>query len=70
MESSLQDNDIKIYLTHNEEKCVVVEKDIRTLKNKTYKYLTSTLKNVWINILNDTADEYNNTYHRTIKMKP
>ena len=70
MKSSLQDNDIKIYLTHNEEKCVVVEKDIRTLKNKTYKYLTSTLKNVWINILNDTADEYNNTYHRTIKMKP
>ena len=70
MKSSLQDNDIKIYLTHIEEKCVVVEKDIRTLKNKTYKYLTSTLKNVWINILNDTADEYNNTYHRTIKMKP
>ena len=70
MKSSLQDNDIKISLTHNEEKCVVVEKDIRTLKNKTYKYLTSTLKNVWINILNDTADEYNNTYHRTIKMKP
>ena len=46
MKSLLQDNDIKISLTHNEEKCVVVEKDIRTLKNKTYKYLTSTLKNV------------------------
>ena len=32
--------------------------------------MTSILKNVYIDKLGDTVDEYNNTYHRTIKMKP
>ena len=27
-------------------------------------------KNVYFNVLNDVVDEYNNKYHRTIKMKP
>ena len=30
-----------MYSTHNEEKSVVVERFIRTLKNKIYKYMTS-----------------------------
>ena len=29
-----------MYLTHNEGKSVATEKFIRTLKNKTYKYVT------------------------------
>ena len=37
----LQDNDIVMYSTHNEGKSVVVERFIRTLKNKVYKYMTS-----------------------------
>ena len=32
--------------------------------------MTSVSKNVYINKLNDIVGEYNNTYHRTIKMKP
>ena len=32
--------------------------------------MTSISKNVYINKLGDIADEYNNTYHRTIKVKP
>ena len=32
--------------------------------------MTSILKNVYIDKLDDIVDEYNNTYHRTIKMKP
>ena len=28
------------------------------------------LKNIYFDILNDIIDEYNNAYHRTIKMKP
>ena len=27
-------------------------------------------KNVHFDVLNDIVDKYNNTYHRTIKMKP
>ena len=32
--------------------------------------MTSITKNVHIDKLDDIADEYNNTYHRTIKIKP
>ena len=66
----LQDNDIVIYFTHNEGKSVVPETFIRTIKNKIYKYMTSMSKNVYIDTLDDIVDEYNNAYHRTIKMKP
>ena len=43
---------------------------IRALKSKIYKHMTSISKNVYINKLDDIVDEYNNTYHTTIKMKP
>ena len=33
----LGDNDIKIYSTYNEGKCVATERFIRTLKHKIYK---------------------------------
>ena len=66
----LRDNDIVMYSTHNEGKSVVAERFIRTLKSKIYKYMTSISKNVYINKLDDIVNEYNNTYHTTIKMKP
>ena len=59
-----------MYSTHNEGKSVVTERFIRTLKSKIYKYMTSISKNVYIDKLDDIVDEYNNTYHTTIKMKP
>ena len=59
-----------MYSMHNEGKSVVAERFIRTLKTKIYKYMTSISKNVYINKLDDIVGEYNNTYHRTIKMKP
>ena len=59
-----------MYSTHNEGKSVVAERFIRTLKNKIYKYMTSVSKNIYVDKLNDIVNEYNNAYHRTIKMKP
>ena len=55
---------------HIEGKSVVVETLIRTLKTKIYKYMTSVSKNVYIDKLDDIVGEYNNTYHRAIKIKP
>ena len=66
----LKDNDIEMYSIHNEGKSVVAERFIRTLKTKIYKYMTSVSKNVYIDKLDDTVSEHNNTYHRTITMKP
>ena len=59
-----------MYSIHNEGKSLVAERFIRTLKTKICKYMTSISKNVYIDKLNDIVNEYNNTYHRTIKMKP
>ena len=59
-----------MYSTYNEIKSVVAERFIRTLKNKIYKYMTSISKNVYIDKLHNIVKEYNNTYHRTNKMKP
>ena len=59
-----------MYLTHIERKSVVAERFISTLKGKIYKYMISILKNVYIDKLDDIVNKYNNTYHRTIKMKP
>ena len=66
----LDDNQVEMYLMHNEEKSVVAEGLIRTLKSRVYKYKISISKNVHINKLDDIVNEYNNTYHKTIKMKP
>ena len=66
----LKDNKIEIYSTHNGGKSVVVETFIRTLKNKIYKNMTAISKNAYFDVLNDIVDEDNNTYHRSIKMKP
>ena len=55
---------------HNEEKVVVTERFIRTLKNKIYKHMKAVSKNVYIDKLNDLLNEYNITHHRIIKMKP
>ena len=66
----LKDNDIEMYSIHNEGKSVAAERFIRTLKNKIYKYMTAISKNVYIDKLDDIVGEYNNTYHRKIKMKP
>ena len=66
----LKDIDTELYSIHNEGKSVAAERCIRILKTKIYKYMKSVSKNVYIDKLDDIVDEYNNTYHRTIKMKP
>ena len=66
----LSDNDIIMYSTYNEGKSLVSERFIRTLKNKLYKHMTATGKNVYYNVLDDVVNKYNNTKHNTIKMKP
>ena len=67
IKSQLQENNIEMYSIHDEVKAVVAKRFIRTLQNKIYKYMTSVSKNKYINnILDDTDNKYNNTYHRTI----
>ena len=55
---------------HNKGKSVVAERFIRTLQNKIFKHMTAISKNVYFNVLDDIVNNYNNTVHRTVKMKP
>ena len=66
----LSRNNIIMYSTYNEGKSVVAGRFIRTLKNKLCKHMTATGKNVYYDVLDDIVNEYNNTKHNTIKMKP
>ena len=56
--------------TYNEGIPVVAERFIRTLKNKIFKHMRAISKNVYFDVLCDIVNKYNNTVHRTIKMKP
>ena len=66
----LLNNDTIMYSTFNEGKSVVAERFIRTLKNNLYKHMTAINKNVYYDGLDCIVNEYNNTKHSTIKMKP
>ena len=59
-----------MYSAHDDGKSSVAERFITTLKNTIDKHMTAVTKNVYFNVLDDIVDEYNNTYHRNIKMKP
>ena len=49
---------------------IVAERFIRMLKSKIFQHMTAVSKNVYFDVLDDFANKYNNTVHRTIKMKP
>ena len=66
----LKDNDIEMYSIHNKGKSAVAERFITTLKNKIFKHLTAISKNVLFYVLDEFVNKYNDTVHRTIKMKP
>ena len=66
---SFLENNVEMHSTQNEGKSVVPERLIRTLKNKMFKCTTSISKNKYLDKSDDIVNKYNNTYHRTIKMK-
>ena len=58
-----------MYSIYNEGKSVVAERLIRVLKNKLFKHMTAVSKNIYCDALDRIVNKYNNTVHRTIKMK-
>ena len=63
----VKNNDIEMDSTSNEEKSVLAERFIRTLKKQFISIWAS--KNVYTDQLYDKVNKYNKTY-RTITMKP
>ena len=61
---------IELYSTENEEKSSIVERWIRTIKEKMWKYFTDNNTYKYIDVLPDLVEDYNNTVHSSIKMSP
>ena len=61
---------VELYSTKNEEKSSIVERWIRTMKEKIWKYFTDNNTYTYIDVLPDLVEDYNNTVHSSIKMTP
>ena len=61
---------IEIYSTENEEKSSVVERWIRTMKEKMFKYFTENNTYNYIEALPELVEDYNNTVHSSTKLTP
>ena len=66
----LEDNNIKLYSTENEEKSSVVERWIGTMKQHMFKYFTANDTTKYYDVLDALVKNYNNTVHSSIKMTP
>lgn len=70
MRKMLQQRKVHMYSTFTTKKAAIVERFNRTLKNRMWKEFSFRGSYKWIDILQSLVDDYNNTKHRTIKMKP
>ena len=67
----LKDKKIHLYFSHNEEiKCGMVERVNRTIRTKLLKLFTYNRSQNWINNLSQVVQNYNDSYHSSIKMAP
>ena len=67
----LKSQNIQLYSTFNYDiKACVVERFIRTLKDRLYRYFTENTTNTYIGVLAKIVDSYNSSFHRSIKMTP
>ena len=70
LKAVLAANNVPLYSTENEEKSSIVERWNRTMKNIMRKYFTANYTQKYIHVLTSMVKEYNNTYHRLIKLTP
>ena len=66
----LRENDVELYSTFGNSKSAIVERFNRTLKTNMWKKFTELQTRRWVDMLDDLIDDYHNTVHRSIGMKP
>ena len=66
----MKEEEIQLYNTYNETKASIVERVIRTLKTRMWRYFTAKRTRRYIDVLPDLVDSYNRSKHRSIQKKP
>ena len=61
---------INHYSLSGPHKASIAERFIKTLKSKLEKYFWAKKTKRWVDVLDQFIDNYNSTYHRSIKMAP
>ena len=61
---------IKHFASWSDQKAAVCERFIRTLKSRIWTYLTANKTENYIDVLQKIVTSYNNSKHRSIKMRP
>lgn len=70
MKNLLVQHKINHYSVYSHLKASIIERWNRTLKNAMWKEFSMNGSYRWIDIVHTLCNDYNNTFHRTIKMKP
>src|SRR5215211_1750178 len=70
VQSFFKSHNIQWYTTENETKAMIAERCALTLQQMMYKYLTDKDTTRWIDVLDDLVNNYNHSYHSSIKMTP
>ena len=66
----LKDHDVEYFSSRSEKKAAIVERFNRTLKMMMWKYFYAENTENWFDVLDKLVENYNNTVHETIHMKP
>ena len=66
----LDEYNVHSYHIRTKLKASSAERVNRTIKEQIWKYFTQTGKQRWIDVIDSIVENYNNTYHTTIKMTP
>lgn len=66
----LKKYNINHYFTYSEKKASIVERVNRTIKNLMWRKFSAQGSYKWLSLLPKLVNTYNNTFHRTIGMKP
>jgi len=70
VKSLFEQKEIEYFSTDSDKKAAIVERFNRSLKTRMWKYFTAHETRKWIDILDRLVEDYNNSYHTTIKMNP
>ena len=66
----LKEHDVEYFSSRSEKKAAIVERFNRTLKTMMWKYFYAESTENWFDVLDELVENYNNTNHSAIHMKP